>query len=195
MGAFTEIAILLIQTGLGLYLMAVVLRFILQLVRADFYNPLSQFLVKATNPLLMPLRRVIPGILGIDLAALVLALAIQMLAIVLTVLLYGADLPNILLLLAWSLLGLAGTVVQFYFFAMIVMIIVSWVAPGSHNPAIALLRQITEPVMAPFRKLLPPMGGLDLSPILVFVAINILQIMLRHMATAVSLHPTLVMGL
>jgi YggT family protein len=88
-----------------------------------------------------------------------------------------------------------GLLVNIYFFALLAMIILSWVAAGSRHPAIYLLYQITEPVMAPFRKVLPPMGGLDLSPILVFVLINIIQIALRHLAQAVGLHPALVMGI
>ena len=75
------------------------------------------------------------------------------------------------------------------------MIILSWVAPGSGHPAVYLLYQITEPVMAPFRKLLPAMGGMDFSPILVFILINVIQIALRHMATSVGLHPALVIGI
>ncbi len=195
MGALAEIAIYILQTVLSLYLLAVLLRFLLQVVKADFYNPICQFLVRVTNPPLKPLRKIIPGIGGLDIAALVLALAIQMLAIVLSLVIYGMSPPNVFLLLVWSLLGLAGTLVNFYFFALIVTIVLSWIAPGSYNPAVALLNKITEPVMTPFRHILPPMGGLDLSPILVFVAINILQITLRHLATSVGLHPALVLGL
>lgn len=195
MGAFNEITIYLVQTALTLYLLAMVLRFLLQVVRADFYNPISQFLVKVTNPLVLPLRRVIPGIAGMDLASLLLALLLQMLSIVVLMGLYGLGLPNPVLLLLWSALGLLGLLVNIYFFALLAMIILSWVAPGSGNPAIFLLYQITEPVMAPFRKLLPPMGGMDFSPILLFILINVVQIALRHMAAGVGLHPALVIGL
>lgn len=195
MGALAEIAIYILQTILSLYLLAILLRFLLQVVKADFYNPISQFLVRVTNPPLKPLRKIIPGIGGLDMAALVLALAIQMLAIVISLLIYGMSPPNIFLLLVWSLLGLAGMLINFYFFALIVTIILSWIAPGSYNPAVALLYKVTEPIMGPFRRILPPMGGLDLSPILVFLAINILQIILRHAAGSVGLHPALVLGL
>ncbi|RLQ20927.1 YggT family protein [Seongchinamella sediminis] len=195
MGAFNEIMIYLVQTALTLYLLAMVLRFLLQLVRADFYNPISQFLVKVTNPLVLPLRRVIPGLAGMDLASLLLALLLQMLSIMVLMGLYGLGLPNPVLLLLWSALGLVGLLVNIYFFALLAMIILSWLAPGSGNPAVFLLYQITEPVMAPFRKLLPPMGGMDFSPILLFILINVIQIALRHMATGVGLHPALVIGL
>ena len=195
MSALNEILGYLIQTALSLYMVAMLLRFLLQLVRADFYNPISQFLVKVTNPLVIPLRKIIPGIGGLDLASLLLALLLQVLAIVALMLLNGLGMPNPLFLVVWSVLGIVGLLVNIYFFALLAMIILSWIAGGSSNPAVALLYQITEPVMAPFRKLLPPMGGLDFSPILLFILINVLQIALRHLAVGVGLHPALVIGL
>ncbi len=195
MNAINEILVYLVQTLLSLYLVTMLLRFLLQLVRADFYNPISQFIVKVTNPLVIPLRRVIPGLGGIDMSSLLLALLLQLAAIVALLLINGLSPPGVFLLLAWSVLGVLGLLVNIYFFALLAMIILSWVAAGSRHPAIYLLYQITEPVMAPFRKVLPPMGGLDLSPILVFVLINIIQIALRHLAQGVGLHPALVLGL
>ena len=195
MNAMNEIFVYLIQTVLSLFLVAVLLRFLLQLVRADFYNPISQFLVKVTNPLVLPLRKVVPGLGGFDMASLLLALLLQMAGIALIYLINGHGLPNIVLLLVWSVLGIVGLLVNIYFFALLAMIILSWVAPGSKNPALFLLFQITEPVMAPFRKALPSMGGLDFSPILVFILINVIQIALRHMAAGVGLHPALVIGI
>jgi YggT family protein len=195
MSAITEILAYLVQTLLSVYLVTMLLRFLLQLVRADFYNPISQFIVRVTNPLVIPLRRVIPGLAGIDMASLLLAILLQLAAIVALLVINGLAAPNALLLLAWSVLGVLGLLVNIYFFALLAMIILSWVAAGSRHPAIYLLYQITEPVMAPFRKVLPPMGGLDLSPILVFVLINIIQIALRHLAQGVGLHPALVMGI
>ena len=190
MGALNEIVGYLVQTFLSLYLIAMLLRFILQVVRADFYNPICQFLVKVTNPVLVPLRRIIPGVGGIDVSSLLLALVLHALGIQAILALNG-----IVPIILWSILGVVGLLVNIYFFALLAMIILSWVAPASQNPAIHLLFQITEPVMAPFRKLLPSTGGLDFSPILVFILINVIQIVLRHMATAVGLHPALVIGL
>ena len=195
MSAINEIFGYLVQTFLSVYLVAMLLRFLLQLVRADFYNPISQFLVKVTNPLVIPLRRVIPGLGGLDLASLLLAVLLQMAGIALLLLINGLPLPGMIILLLWSVLGVIGLLVNIYFFALLGMIILSWVAAGSRHPAIYLLYQITEPVMAPFRKALPPMGGMDFSPILVFILINIIQIALRHMAQGVGLHPSLVIGI
>jgi len=195
MGALSEISGYLIQTFLSLYLLAMLLRFLLQVVKADFYNPISQFLVKVTNPLVIPLRKIIPGFGGLDIATLLLALVLQAGGIVAILLLNGLGFPNPLLLLVWSALGIVGLLVNIYFFALLAMIILSWIAPGSSNPAVYLLHQITEPVMAPVRKILPPMGGLDFSPILVFILINVIQIALRHMAAGIGLHPALIIGL
>jgi YggT family protein len=195
MGALTEVLAYLLQTVLSLFLLVVMLRFLLQVVRADFYNPISQFLVKVTNPMILPLRKLVPGLWGLDMATLVLLVLVQVAGIAAMLLLNNVALPNPLLLLLWAVIGIAGLVVNFYFFALLATIIISWVAPGSSNPAVYLLRQVTEPVMAPFRRLLPSMGGLDFSPILVFIGINILQILMRHLALSVGLHPALVIGL
>lgn len=186
MTALNDIFIYLVYVFFGLYLMVMLLRFLLQLTRADFYNPISQVLVKLTNPLVVPLRRVLPGFGGIDLASLLLALILQMLMIALLIALQtGALLPLLPLIMA-SLIGIAAYLVKIYFFAILAMIILSWVAPGGNSPALGLLFQLTEPVMAPFRKVLPPMGGLDLSPIFVFILINIIQIALGHMANSLG---------
>jgi len=191
MGAITEVSSYLLQTVLSLLLLLVLVRLLLQQSRADFYNPISQFVLKVTSPLLNPLQKIAPGLWGV----VVLLLLLQVLSIVSILLLGGYGLPNPLLLLVWAIIGLAGLLVNFYFFAILAMIILSWIAPGSGNPAVSLLRQLTEPIMAPCRRLLPAMGGLDLSPIVVFIGINVVQIFLRHAAAGVGLHPALVIGL
>jgi len=114
MTALNEIFGYLIQTLLSLYLLAMLLRFLLQLARADFYNPICRFLVKVTNPLVIPLRRVLPGFGGLDMASLLLALLLQLAGIVALLLINNLGLPNILLLLAWSVLGVIGLLVGIY---------------------------------------------------------------------------------
>lgn len=195
MHAINEISLYLIQTATGIYLLIMLLRFILQLVLADFYNPISQFLVRATNPLVLPLRRLLPARGRFDPASLILAILIQWLGIVALLWMSGAALPAISLMLAWSVVGVLGLLVKIYFFALLGMIILSWIAPGASNPAVYLMYQITEPVMAPFRSVLPAMGGLDFSPFLVFILINIVQIALRNVAAGLGLYPALVMGI
>ena len=176
MSGFAEALIYIVQTLGSLYLLIVLLRFILQLVRADFYNPLSQFTVKATQPLLKPLRRFIPSIAGLDTASLVLAVLVQLLLMVVTLSLMGFNPVSVIpQLLVWSLIGVTSLFFKVFFFALIVSVILSWVAPGSHNPGAQLVNQLCEPLLAPFRKLLPNLGGLDLSPIFAFIALNLVD--------------------
>jgi YggT family protein len=186
MNALSAVLIYLVQTLLGLFLIAMLLRFLLQIVRADFYNPISQFIVKLTNPLVIPLRAIIPGYAGIDFASLVLVFLLQMAGIALVFLLRLGTLPPLHSLVLGAMLGVVALLVQFYFFALLATIILSWVAQGSRHPAILLLYQVTEPIMAPFRKLLPAMGGMDFSPIIVFILINMIQIVISHMAAALG---------
>ena len=195
MAAINEIAAFLVETAASLYLILVVVRGMLQAARADFYNPISQFVARLTNPPLQALHRIIPIRSRVDPAVLVLALAVQAIAIVTTLLLAGFALPGLVTILVWSLIGVAGLVVNTYLVALIVMIVVSWVAPGTRHPAVLLTYQITEPGMAPVRSMLPAAGGLDFSPILVFIAINVIQIALRHMAAAAGLPLQLVIGI
>ena len=195
MGTVSAIFIYLVQTLFSLYVIAVMLRFMLQLVRADFYNPISQFLVKITSPLVNPLRRIIPGLGGLDLSSLLLALIVQMIASAMLFVLSGYGMPNPLSLLMWSAIALVWLTLNIFFFALIAMIIVSWIAAGSRHPAILLLYQITEPVMAPLRKVLPPLGGLDFSPIFAFILIQVLKIALSGVAAAVYMPRGLVPGL
>lgn len=193
MSGLIEALIYIIQTLGSLYLLIVLLRFILQLVRADFYNPLSQFIVKATQPLVTPLRRVIPGFAGLDLASLVLAILVQLLLMVITLTLMGYNVGGFILqLLVWSLIGVTSLFLKVFFFAMIISVILSWVAPGSYNPGAQLVNQICEPLLAPFRKLLPNLGGLDISPIFAFITINLIdRFVIGGLAASTSLPPML----
>jgi YggT family protein len=176
MSGFAEALIYIIQTLGSLYLLIVLLRFILQLVRADFYNPLSQFTVKATQPLLKPLRRIIPGFGGLDLASLTLAILVQLVLMVVVVLIAGANPLAIgLQLLVWTIIAVTSLFLKIFFFAMIISVILSWVAPGSYNPGSQLVNQICEPLLAPFRKLIPNLGGLDISPIFAFMALHLID--------------------
>ena len=194
MAAITEISLYLIRTVAVLYTVLVILRFALQLAQADIYNPISQFIVKATNPPLRPLRRIVPGIMGLDIAAIVLAVTVQLLAIVCVLLLYGGPLMPARLL-TWAVLNSLGLATSLYFFTVIIGIVLSWVAPRSYHPAAILIHQINEPVMAPFRRLLPPLGGFDFSPILVLVCLRVIDILLKHAAQASGMYHTVAFGL
>ena len=167
--------IFIIQTLGSLYLLIVLMRFILQLVRANFYNPLCQFVVKATQPLLKPLRRVIPSMFGLDMSSLVLALLLQILLFMVVLLLLMGYVPLTPLLLPWALIGIFSLFLKIIFWSMIISVILSWVAPGSRSPGAELVYQIIEPVLAPFRRWIPNLGGLDISPIFAFIAIQLIQ--------------------
>jgi len=179
--ASTQIGLLLVNAIAGFFLFIVILRFMLQAVRADFYNPISQFVVKATNPALIPMRKVIPGFGGYDMASIVLAIIVECIAITLSLIIAGWPLP-IANIVIWALLGTIGLFLKLYFWGLLIMIIASWIAPQSYNPALLLLRQIIEPPMKPIRKLMPDMGGLDISPIIAFLIINVFEILLLSFA-------------
>lgn len=169
-------AVYLVDALFGLYLLLVLLRFVLQLTRADFYNPISQFLVKATNPPLKPLRRVIPGLWGIDLASVVLLIGLQMLALWLIHLAAGRGVtPEGLFVL--SMADLLSLVLNMYLVTILVQVILSWVGPGAYNPLTSLLYSLNEPLLRPARRLLPPMSGIDLSPLVVLIAVQLIKIL------------------
>lgn len=167
----------IITTLFSLYIMVVMVRFLLQLVRADFYNPVSQFVVKLTTPALRPLRRIIPGWGGIDFAALVLMLALQLLSLALVLLLRGHGVPLVTLLF-WSLAELIALALNIYIGAILIQVIISWVNPGAYNPVLSLLYNLTAPLLRPARRLLPPLSGFDLSPLLVLLALQVAKMLI-----------------
>jgi len=178
MGGYGTNAIeFLIHTIFGMYLVAVMLRVLLQLTRADFYNPVSQFLVKVTNPPLIPLRRIIPGFMGIDFAAIVLMVVLKALEIFLIVLIKGVSI-KISGLVVISIAELLRLLINVYFFTILIQVVISWVNPGSYNPAVSLLYSINEPLLSRARRLIPPISGFDLSPIVVIILLQLLSILL-----------------
>ncbi|MCP4881390.1 MAG: YggT family protein [Gammaproteobacteria bacterium] len=191
-----QAAVFLVQTLLGLYVMILLIRLLLQFTRADFYNPIAQALVKVTQPVVSPLQKVLPRAGRLSLPTLVVAIVVQALLIAMVFMLSGLGWPNLLNVLIWSLIGIASQILDILFFAILGSIILSWVAPQSHHPATLLLRQITEPVMAPARRLLPNLGGLDFSPIVVFIVINLVEMMAVYpLAQAFGMPRGLIVGL
>lgn len=167
----------LVSTLIDLYVAAVLLRVLLQWVRADFYNPVSQFLVRVTNPALLPLRRVIPPLGRLDTAAVVLMLLLEVVGIWLVSRIGSTPvaLPQIF---AFSLTKLAMTLLMTYFFLIIAAVLISWLGQGLRHPFIPLLYQLTEPVLRPFRRVIPPIAGIDLSPLFALIAIRFLILLL-----------------
>ena len=170
--------VFLIQIVFGFYILAVMLRFLLQWVRADFYNPLVQFLVRITNPPLLPLRRIIPGYRGLDLAAVVLAFALQLIEVLLVALLFSRALGvgGLLLLTVMELLKL---LINIYLWGVIIQAVLSWINPDPYHPAARVLAQLTAPLLRPARRWLPPISGVDLSPMLVVVALIFVSLLLQ----------------
>lgn len=173
----SDAGIFLVNTVFGLYILIVALRFLLQCVRADFYNPISQFLVTFTNPPLRILRRFIPGFAGIDWPSLLLMLALQSLELVITGLLGPGQIPALPGLLVLSIAALLKLFIYIFFFAIFIRIIISWVNPGAYNPVTVILHRLTDPLLRPARRLIPPISGLDLSPMVVIVALQLMIIL------------------
>lgn len=170
---------LLIDILFNLYLMVVILRLWLQLAQADFYNPFSQFIVKATHPIVAPMRRVIPSFGSLDTATLVLALAVAGLKILVISMLFGNASVNPLSLLILSVILVISEALSLAFWILIIQAILSWVSQGYH-PIEQVMRQLTDPILAPIRKIIPPVGGLDLSVLVAIIALQFLQQAMRY---------------
>lgn len=167
----------LLDVFFGLFIGAVMLRLFLQWARADFYNPLSQAIVKVTNPVLRPLRRYIPPLGRIDTASVLLIVGLQMLAVWLKVTLVGAN-AGPAAIAVFALAEILSKAIYIFMFAIFVQVIASWVAPGSYNPALSLIDSITYPLMKPLRAVLPPLGGLDLTPMLALIGLQLAQMLI-----------------
>jgi YggT family protein len=167
----------LVGALLDLFITAVMLRLLLQWVRADFYNPVCQFLVKVTNPALLPLRRVIPAVGRLDTAAVVLMLALEIIGVWIASRLGASPLAPAQILL-FSISKLLATVLMTYFFLIIAAVILSWVGAQVRHPVVPLVFQLTEPVMRPIRRVIPPIAGIDLSPVFALIGIRFLLLLL-----------------
>ncbi len=167
----------LITTLFSLYILAVMLRFLLGLVRADFYNPVSQFLVRITNPLLVPMRKVIPTLGKFDTSAVVLLLVLQLLSVLIVVALRDVSV-SFVAILAFTVGELIMLLINVFLFAIIVQVILSWVSPGTYNPVNAILYSLTNPILQPFRRLIPPLSGIDLSPLFALIALQVARMLI-----------------
>lgn len=166
-----------LDTLLSLLVIAFLLRVLLPLVRADFRNPIGQAVMRITDPLVLPLRRVLPPAGRVDLASVVALLLVQLAGTAILRLVAGFGLGPAAIV-AQGLLALLRTVLDFYFFAILIYALLSWVAPGTYSPASQFLGRICEPVLAPLRRIIPPLGGLDLSALFAMIALQALKILL-----------------
>jgi YggT family protein len=168
-----------IASLLGLYQVVLLLRLLMQWVRADFRNPVSRAIVQMTDPLILPLRKILPPIRRIDTASVVAILAVTAVKVAVGLLLLAANLPAADLLLREIVLDLVHLVLTTYLFVIILNAILSFVAPENYSPAQSLLNSICEPVLRPIRRLIPSVAGLDLSPLWACIAIQALLILVR----------------
>lgn len=180
MDSFKIALIYLIQTIFSLYLLVIYLRFFLQVTKASYYEPISQLTVKLTDYAVKPLRKVIPIYKGIDGATLVLLLLVETVKIILLSLVVAMAMPKLLGMLIWILGDLISLILNFYFFAIIMQVILSWLNPMQHSAMTAILFRISEPLLKPARRLIPPISGFDLSPIPVIIALQLLLIAVAY---------------
>ena len=193
--ALTDIGMTIVQPLFSLAMLLIAVRFLAQLCGVSGYNPISMTLRRVTNVIVLPLSRLLPSGNRFSPGALLALILIQVAFIALMFGLVGqSDAFNVLQALIWSALGAAGLLVSIIFYSVIAMIVVSFLAPQSSHPAVEFIWELTEPVMAPLRQVLPPMGGLDFSPIILFIALNVIRVSLGHMAVAVGM-PRFVIGI
>lgn len=173
-----------IETIFDVYVSIVLFRLILQLVRADFYNPLAQFAVKASNPILIPARKIIPGFAGVDCAAIVIALLLVAAKLTILQLIRGFTVAPTLVavsgLFIWTVGDSLNLLLTILFWATIIQAIFSWLQPGQYNPNIILFSQITNPLCRPVRKIMPDLGVIDFSPMIVIFFIVLAQRLLEN---------------
>lgn len=169
----------LVDVLFTLYAVVLLLRLLMQLTRADFRNPLGRAIVQLTDPVIMPLRRVFAPVRRIDTASVVALVLCIALKLWLLMLMFGAGSPALLPLLRGTAIELVGLVLRTYLFAIILNALLSFVAPGTYSPAQSLLASLVDPVLAPIRRVVPPIAGLDLSPLWACIAIQMLLLLLH----------------
>jgi YggT family protein len=182
MRAITQAIHFLITTIFDIFITLILLRFIFQYIRADFYNPISQAIVKLTNPALVPFRRLIPSFKGIDTAALVLLLSACLIKLGLSCLIQYQVFPSVGGLLIWSIGDLITSTLNIFFWAIVIQAIMSWVSPSPGHPVYAILYNLTSPLTQPARRYIKPISGIDVSPIVILL---FLQVLIMIIATPI----------
>lgn len=166
-----------------LYLFILMMRFALHLARADFYNPLVQGIIKATDWLVAPLQKILRPGRHIDPATLVAAVIFSAVTSAILTKVLPVSLTNVAALLCAGVIGTAYTLLRLYMLAIIALAIMSWIAPRPTHPAPLLIAQITRPILAPLQRLIPPLGGMiDISPLIVIIGITIAQSIVINLA-------------
>jgi len=177
-GYFAQAIIFLVKLFFDIYILALILRYLLTIVRVDSLNPLSTLIMKVTNPLLKPLRRTIPGYFGIDWASIISLFLVQAIEIILVALIITGGIPAFSGLTMLTIAYLLRTILYIYLFIIIIQVIISWINPNAYNPITTIMHQISEPILKPIRQFIPSSGGLDFSPLVALIIINLLMILI-----------------
>jgi len=183
MNALTNVSYFLVDTLFSLYLIVVVVRFLLGWTRADFYNPISQFVVAATNPLILPLRRILPPIGKIDTASVVAMIGLKVVQVSLLLLIKGGQ-PSVLAILGYAMIQLIVLIIYVLMFAIIILAVMSWVNPQAYagnNPLVSVLNSLTRPVLEPISRIIPRMGMFDLSPLVALLLLQVILIVVQSL--------------
>ena len=193
--ALSDISVTIASPLFSLALFLIAMRFLAQLCGVSPYNPISIGLRGITDPIVAPINRLVPAGKRLNIGAVIALIVCQVIYIaVMLALISRFDAFNVLQSLIWSTLGAAGLLINIVFYSVLAMIVVSFLAPQSNHPAVEFVWQLTEPVMAPLRNFIPSMGGLDFSPIVLFIGINVIRVSLGHMAVAVGM-PSFIIGI
>lgn len=166
---------MLIDTLFNIYIFVVLLRFFLQLVRADFYNPLSQMIIKAALPAVWPLQKIIPAWRNINFAALLAVLILEILKIITLYSIGTLHLPHLLGAIIWGLGDMINHIASLFFFVILIQAILSWIRPQGANPIVEILYRLSSFVLRPFQRIIPPVGGVDLSPIPALIILRLIS--------------------
>ena len=177
-GYFAEAIIFLVKLFFDIYILALILRYLLTIVRVDSLNPLSTLIMKVTNPLLKPLRKTIPGYFGIDWASIISLFLVQAIEIILVALIITGGIPAFSGLTMLTIAYLLRTILYIYLFIIIIQVIISWINPNIYNPITTIMYQISEPILKQIRQFIPSSGGLDFSPLVALIIINLLMILI-----------------
>lgn len=180
-GFFSDSGTFLIKVVFNIIIILILVRFLLQVARADFYNPMSQTIVKMTSPLLRPFRKLVPGFGGIDLASIILLFLLELVKNTLILAVNSINTIPFTVVIINSLFMLMNTVIMIYILGIIVLVIASWIASGSYNPVLVLIEQLISPILKPVRRLMPNTHGIDFSPLVAMVVLALVQIALRHL--------------
>ena len=182
--SFLDAIVFVLDVFVGIYILLLLLRLLVPFMGASYQNPLMQGILNATSPIVVPVRRLIPAIGRIDTATLVVAFGFQYALQFAKSALYG-QFPGIALLLVTALFALANQVVRLFMFAIIIRVVLSWISPGSYNPATALISGLTDPILRPIQRMTPNLGGFDISPIFAIVGLGVISILLGGLQASV----------